>query len=152
MGSSSISYHSMNCRAIYALGDCSCEAGENVCDDVAQFDSGATRSGETLYDPEGFLSPYVVEAYSKYMEKHRTQADGQLRNSDNWQKGMPKARYMRSLTRHFLDVWKVWRRDKADIRLLLDPLCAMLFNVQGMILEVLIATGEIKRPAIRSEE
>lgn len=115
------------------------------------FNSGSTRTAETLFDPEGFLNPEVLAQFSKYMANHRTQADGNIRNSDNWQKGMPKARYMRSMWRHFLDVWRIWRRGE-KIHHLVDPLCAIMFNVHGMLLEVLISLGEVDRPIIRSED
>ena len=53
------------------------------------FDSGATRDDDKeKIDPEGFLSVPALEAYFAYMHKHRKQADGSLRASDNWQKGM----------------------------------------------------------------
>jgi len=118
---------------------------------MKEFDSGSTRSSEPLEDPEGFLSPYVINQYNDYMARNRTQADGNIRNGDNWQKGMPKARYMRSMWRHFLDVWGVWRQG-SDLNVMIDPLCALMFNVHGMLLEVLISLGHIKRPIIRSEE
>lgn len=117
---------------------------------MAHFNSGANRSAEDLRDPEGFLSPLVLDAYIAYMTKHRTQADGKLRPGDNWQKGMPKARYMRSMWRHFLDVWRLWRREKAADQMV-EPLCALMFNVHAMLLEVLISNGE-PRPLIRSED
>lgn len=116
-----------------------------------EFDSGSTRSAEPLEDYEGFLSPLVIREFGKYMARHRSNKKGDIRQPDNWQKGMPKARYMRSMARHFLDVWQLWRMHPVgDGEALLDALCALMFNVQGMILEVLISTGD-DRPIIRSE-
>jgi len=54
------------------------------------FESGATRDDDgTKLDFDGFLSPQALEAYAKYMHKHRVQSDGKLRASDNWKHGMP---------------------------------------------------------------
>ena len=57
---------------------------------MREFDTGATRDAETnKLDFEGFFSPLALEEYAKYMHMHRRQADGNVRDSDNWQKGMP---------------------------------------------------------------
>ncbi len=107
---------------------------------VVKFDSGATRSVDKSFDPEGFLSPRVLERFSEYMELHRTQADGQLRASDNWQAGMDVGRYNRSLARHYLDYWLMSRGyaphspDSTDMQ---TVLCAVMFNVHGLLYEVL---------------
>jgi len=100
------------------------------------FKTGATRSKDVAFDPEGFISPIVLAEYSRYMEKHRVQADGKLRASDNWQKGMPTSRARRSLTRHMLDAWLIYRGYKpvsADCTCLRDALCGMLFNVMLLL-------------------
>jgi hypothetical protein len=96
------------------------------------FETGATRdSDDTKLDFEGFLSPLVLEAYAEYMHKNRIQADGSLRDSDNWQKGIPIIAYMKSMWRHFFTVWSNYRSGK-DYS---EDLCALLFNVQGMLHE-----------------
>lgn len=96
------------------------------------FSSGATRdSDDNKYDYEGFLSPLSLEAYAEYMHKNRKQADGSLRDSDNWQKGIPIDAYMKSMWRHFFTVWKHYRQGK-DYQ---EDLCALLFNVHGMLHE-----------------
>jgi len=71
------------------------------------------------------------------MQKHRKQADGTLRESDNWQKGMPLATYMKGLWRHFLHFWQRHRgwpvndpKAAADIQ---EDLCAILFNSMGYL-------------------
>lgn len=108
------------------------------------FETGATRdSEEGKLDYEGFLSPLVLEAFSEYLNKHRVQADGAIRDSDNWQKGISRQVYMKSLFRHFMDLWKLHRGYKA-----LDPktgatitvkeaCAAIMFNVMGYMFEVL---------------
>ena len=103
---------------------------------VRQFKTGATRDQDTeKFDYEGFLSPAVLERFGSYMHKHRKQSDGKLRDSDNWQKGMPRDAYMKSMWRHFMDVWKNHRGLPAED--LEESLCAMLFNVQGYLFEVM---------------
>ena len=109
--------------------------------EIRKFESGATRdSDENKLDYEGFLSPIVLRRYAQYMCKHRKQSDGQLRDSDNWQKGIPIAQYMKSKWRHFMDTWSQWRAkidhpiDQYDIE---ESLCAELFNTMGMLHEIL---------------
>ena len=61
---------------------------------VRVFDTGATRDQDTTKpDFEGFLSPFVIERFGEYMSKHRVQVDGSIRDSDNWQKGIPFCGY-----------------------------------------------------------
>lgn len=111
---------------------------------MRHFDTGATRDDDTTKaDYEGFYSPLVIEAFGDYMNKHRIQADGQLRESDNWQKGIPKNAYMKSLWRHFLDAWFIHRGYKRidaqtkEVLTMQGVLCAILFNVQGYLYELL---------------
>jgi hypothetical protein len=74
------------------------------------FASGATRdTASGKLDPEGFLDPLVVVAFAEYMDRHRIQSDGSLRASDNWQAGFPRSQTMKSLWRHFLDLWLLHR-------------------------------------------
>jgi hypothetical protein len=108
---------------------------------MRQFETGATRDADDdKFDYEGFLSPTVLTRYAEYMHLHRVQKDGKLRDSDNWQKGIPIGVYMKSLWRHFMDVWKLYRTylggKKIDRYLLEEALCACMFNVMGMLHEV----------------
>ena len=100
--------------------------------EVVEFSTGATRSKENLFDPEGFICPAVLISFSEYMERHRVQKDGKTRDSDNWQRGMPTSRAWRSLTRHFIDAWLIHRGyapHSADCKTETDALHAILFNV-----------------------
>jgi hypothetical protein len=109
---------------------------------VRQFDTGATRdTDQGKLDFEGFLSPLALERYAEFMNKNRIQKDGQLRDSDNWQKGIPMEAYMKSGWRHFFDWWKLHRMS-LDCPLtpemeevLEEALTAVLFNVQGYLHE-----------------
>lgn len=104
---------------------------------MRNFDTGATRDTDVgKPDYEGFLSPLVIERFGRYMDKHRHQADGKLRDSDNWQKGIPKDAYMKSGWRHFVDWWKEHRgiSTKDGIE---EALCALMFNVMGYLHEYL---------------
>jgi hypothetical protein len=101
------------------------------------FATGATRNlDDSKYDFEGFLSPAVIERFGKYMHKHRVQADGSLRDSDNWQKGIPLNAYMKSGFRHFHDWWKQ-HRGYPGTDTLEDSLCALIFNANGYLHEIL---------------
>jgi len=104
---------------------------------MREFETGATRDDDKdKLDFEGFLSPIVLERYAQYMHKNRVQADGKLRDSDNWQKGIPTDAYMKSKWRHFMATWVAYRykRKGLDIE---ESLCAELFNTMGMLFEIL---------------
>jgi hypothetical protein len=114
--------------------------------DIRQFDTGATRSADSSrYDPEGFLSPLAIERFCEYMNKHRQQPDGSIRASDNWQKGLPLTTYIKGMWRHFLHLWVRHRGfqptdDKAGANAEED-LCAIIFNAQGYLHELLKANA-----------
>jgi hypothetical protein len=102
---------------------------------IRKFETGATRDTEEgKYDYEAFLSPLVVRRYGEYMHKHRKQADGTLRDGDNWQKGIPQTAYIKSAWRHFHDWWMEYRGYPSREGLE-DALCALLFNVMGYLHE-----------------
>jgi len=132
---------------------------------MRNFKTGATRDGEVgKFDPEGFESPLVDHAYHKYMHKHRVQADGKLRTSDNWQKGIDRDTYLKCMNRHFNDLRALHRglavlKRKLDhgeetlvcvagdisvdindwrVVTLIEALCALLFNVKGYLFELLM--------------
>jgi hypothetical protein len=122
---------------------------------MRNFDTGATRDSDShKNDYEGFLSPTVIERYGDYMTKHRIQADGKLRDSDNWQKGIPKDAYIKSLWRHFLDVWYLHRgykrfdKQRQEEITIDEALCAILFNVMGYLYEILKEKKIEERPFI----
>jgi len=101
------------------------------------FPGGAYRDvSEDKLDFEGFLSPVVLEEFAKYMHFHRKQSDGVMRDSDNWQAGIPKDVYMKSLLRHTHDVW-MEHRGYDSREGMIDALCGVMFNSMGMLLEVL---------------
>ena len=103
------------------------------------FGTGATRGAdEDKLDYEGFISPLAWERYAQYLHKHRIQVDGQMRASDNWQKGIPKDAYIKSAFRHFMSWWLLHRGHTASEELE-EALCALLFNVQGYLHEHLRA-------------
>ena len=104
---------------------------------MREFDTGATRdTDENKLDFDGFLSPLVLHRYAEYLNKHRKQADGKFRDSDNWQKGIPLAVYMKSAFRHFFYWWAYHRKTniviKEDIE---ESLCGLLFNAMGYLHE-----------------
>lgn len=110
---------------------------------IRKFETGATRNSDTgKPDYDGFLSPEVVVAFGEYMHKHRYQADGTLRDSDNWKKGMSLPVYIKSLWRHFVDLWRLHRghtvTDTEGKNVTVkDAACAILFNTQGYLHEFL---------------
>lgn len=100
---------------------------------IRTFETGATRNVDSSkLDYEGFLSPLALRRFAEYMHKNRVQANGTIRDSDNWQKGIPLASYMKSMWRHFMDVWMGHRGFQEMSE---EELCALWFNVQGMLHE-----------------
>lgn len=113
--------------------------------DIRQFETGANRdTAEGKLDFEGFLSPQVIHRFAEYMNKNRVMRDGTLRDSDNWQKGIPTDVYMKSLWRHFFDVWAL-HRDRPELVApgvdMEEALCGLLFNGMGMLHEYLRAAN-----------
>ena len=104
---------------------------------VRQFASGANRDTELgKLDYEGFYSPIVMERFAQYMNKNRKLSNGTTRESDNWQKGIPFEAYMKSMYRHFMDVWMEHRGYDTKVGQE-EALCALIFNAQGYLFELL---------------
>ena len=117
------------------------------------FGSGATRDSDAgKLDYEGFLSPLVLQRFGRYMHQHRVLPDGTLRDSDNWQKGIPLKEYMKPFIRHARDAWALhrgWPGDATqDIE---EALCAVLFNDQGYLHEYLKAKARLSESNSTSE-
>ena len=109
---------------------------------IRTFATGANRDiDEGKLDYEGFLSPTVLKRYAEYMHKNRALKDGSLRDADNWQKGIPKDVYMKSMYRHFFDVWSNHRGIQTHDDKVTN-LCALLFNAMGMLHEELKDNNE----------
>lgn len=105
---------------------------------IRTFDTGATRNLDaTKIDPDGFFSIEFMRAYCDYMNEHRKQADGSVRESNNWKKGIPQDAYMKSMWRHFMDVWTLHHggylnNEKGFKMTKTEALMALAFNVMGM--------------------
>lgn len=107
---------------------------------VRTFATGATRdTDENKLDFEGFLSPLVLKAFAEYMHEKRKMPDGSMRDSDNWQRGIPVDAYMKSMWRHFFAVWESYRDPETTAPDAVEEMLALLFNVQGMLHETLKA-------------
>ena len=106
---------------------------------IRTFTGGATRdTDKDKLDFEGFLSPVVLQHYAAYLHKHRVQSDGNYRDSDNWQKGIPLDTYMKSLCRHNMEVWLKHRNNPGHVSME-DDLCGVIFNSMGYLFEILRA-------------
>jgi hypothetical protein len=102
--------------------------------EMRSFEGGATRNTDDgKLDYEGFLSPFALKAYCEYLDKHRVQADGKLRDSDNWQSGFGPGVCMKSLLRHTWDAWMIHRGgvvlEDGKVVSKKDALCAAAFNI-----------------------
>jgi len=121
---------------------------------MRSFTSGATRdTNEGKLDYEGFLSPVVLKQFARFMNMNRLQSDGKLRDSDNWQKGIPMDVYRKSLFRHYMEFWEETRHQDqmgADFKSRLSDInlvsaaCGMMFNTMGYLLEWLKENEEVR--------
>lgn len=131
-------YHIQGCA--YATPETSREAYSSC----RVFDTGATRSplgNKPQY--EGYLNPLVLKRFGEYMLKHQTQADGQRREPDNWQKGIPPRSLVDSKMRHDMDVWLHHRSySYAATEPMEEALCGVLFNTMAMLLHTLTQVAE----------
>ena len=104
---------------------------------MRSFATGATRdTSEGKIDMEGFTHPMVMKQFAKYMRMNQLQSDGNLRSSDNWQKGIDIPAYVKSLRRHHDDCWAEHRGFKTEHGLI-AALCGVMFNSMGWLLEEL---------------
>jgi hypothetical protein len=115
--------------------------GERVV--MSGFQTGATRSTDTgKVDYEGHLNPEVLALFGEYMNRCKVQRDGKIRTSDNWQSGIPVFRYVKSFVRHSFEFWRMWRGvkvvnvDTDQYFTVQDVLCAIMFNVMGILYEL----------------
>jgi len=115
--------------------------------EMRKFESGATRnSDEGKLDYEAFLSPAVLEEFAKYMHAHRKQADGTMRDGDNWQNLFGEHHYkvcMKSFMRHCMDLWFLHRgyrrycpEDGHELSKK-EMCCAIMFNVMAYLFKLL---------------
>ncbi len=110
--------------------------------EIRTFDTGATRdTAEGKHEPWGFMSALAEKRFCEYMHKHRMQQDGKMRDSDNWKKGIPAEAYKHSLSRHIRDLRLILEGfpSEADETDMEEVLCAVLFNVQGLLHETVKA-------------
>lgn len=114
----------------------------NPKDVIRKFDTGATRDtveGKLSYVKA--LSPIVLQRYVQYLNVHRKQPDGSLRDFDNWKQGIPIDAYFDGLGRHFVAAWLLEQGFTAEDNhgpvMLEDTLCAIIFNASGWLHELL---------------
>lgn len=104
---------------------------------MRDFKTGASRNDDSRQlDYRGFMSPIVLQRFAEYMQSHQLQADGKLRKSDNWKKGIPLDSYMSSGWRHFMD-WYLENEGHHSRDGLEEALCGLLFNTMGYLHVVL---------------
>lgn len=110
---------------------------------MRRFASGATRHIDiNKLDYEAFNNPLVDKVYGEYMHSHRIQADGEVREGDNWQKGWDKEVSIKSLIRHINDI-RLHQRgySKETTETLINSICASIFNLKALLLQVLRESG-----------
>ena len=131
--------HVADCQYPYdPLASCVC-SGQTLNPQTARkFPTGATRSDDSAKPNYiGYLSPLVIERFGRYMLEHQY---GGQRSADNWKKGITAQAYIESGFRHLLQVWlahefperKALQNEDVE-----ESLCALLFNVQGYLHELL---------------
>ena len=116
------------------------------------FASGANRNVDTSkHDFDGFLSPLVLEAFGTYMHFNRHLENGTMRDSDNWQKGIPTSQYMKSGFRHFFDWWR-FARGLTIQENIVWAICGLLFNAMGYLHEKLKADPMLLQRSLNDME
>ena len=116
--------------------------GNTISEPTRTFDTGATRNNDVgKYDYEGFLSPEALRAYAAYMHENRILEDGTVRDSDNWQKGIPLDVYMKSNWRHFRDLWSSHRGIEVEEGELAAAM-GVIFNTFGWAVQRMKADPE----------
>ncbi len=104
---------------------------------MREFETGANRNDETgKLDYEGFLNPLVLKRFAEYMDSHRVLESGEVRDSDNWQKGIPLDSAMSSAYRHFQD-WHLEHRGYDSREGVEAAICGLIFNAQSYLLTLL---------------
>lgn len=107
--------------------------------DVREFATGATRSPNAdKLEYSRFFDSRVMKRLAEYMNRHRTQSNGAIREPDNWKAGIPLASYTESLHRHYQDVW-LWSQgyESEMTENIEESLMAILFNSHGLMFELL---------------
>lgn len=117
---------------------------------IREFDTGATR--DTVENKLSYvkaLSPVVLQRYVQYLNAHRKQPDGSMRDFDNWKKGIPIEAYFDGLGRHFVAIWLLQQgfgaEDNHGSVTLEDSLCAVIFNSMGWLFELLKENNNVGR-------
>ncbi len=105
------------------------------------FETGANRDkNEHKVNYMGHISPLVTHRYGQYMHECRKMADGTMRDAANWKLGMPMSVWLESLVRHTEDVKLIadGYPDLAQTPDMEKALCAVLFNAQGLLYQILV--------------
>lgn len=113
---------------------------------MRHFSSGAIRdTDEGKLSYAKCLSPAVLRRYLEYMNKHRKQADGEMRDWDNWKNGIPIDAYIDSLVRHVWDLWlfHAGYGPNEEGAVPEDLLCAIMFNSMGYLFELVEGSGTL---------
>jgi hypothetical protein len=129
---------------------------------MRNFNEKAKRDGlNGKLHPYGFSHPLCDHVFNKYMDYHREQADGQLREPDNWWGGWDRKISLDSLARHVEDLkclhagYMVYKQkvDNGEITHVVkkgfkpekgwkevteaETVCAIRFNSMAYLLEIL---------------
>lgn len=105
---------------------------------MRKFETGATRDTDAdKLNYRRFFSPQVLKRRAEYMQKHRVQADGALRDPDNWKKGIPLEAYADSEWRHHWEFWSLLERGIVRGEDVEESICALMFNLEGYLFELL---------------
>jgi hypothetical protein len=112
------------------------------------FSTGATRNNDTTrIDWVKMLSLPAMFEYARYMRRHQKQADGSMREFDNWKGsdgagGFPLDEVVESLVRHVLDLAALDRgiepMRECELK---ETCCAIIFNAMAY-LHTVVMKGE----------
>ena len=115
------------------------------------FSTGATRDTDTgKLHYRRFRSAIADKRYAEFMHENRKMKDGSMREPDNWKLGIAREVYADSMERHVADL-KLHLEGYPEQAVDKDfekVLCAILFNVHGLLHEAVKA--RIKAGTIES--
>lgn len=103
--------------------------------------TGGTRSNDEGKIDYRHLSAVYERMWCEYMHEHRIQEDGNLRDADNYKKGLEFEWYLKSLLGHIQDLKLLMEgvgvAENGKPKDFFEAVMAIAFNLQGLVIETM---------------